>query len=107
MVSFFFPDSVMSPDLRTDMRFYAPATIHLLARLTASCAAAVADDHPQVFRGARLLTVSHGEIAGGDLVVRGGKIVAVGKQGEVEIPEGAEMHDMIGKVIIPGLVDTH
>jgi len=41
------------------------------------------------------------------LVVQGGKIVAVGREGAVRIPNGAEVHDVTGKVIMPGLVDTH
>ena len=42
-----------------------------------------------------------------DLVVQDGKFVAVGKRGEVAIPAGAEVHHLDGKVVIPGLVDTH
>ena len=61
----------------------------------------------QIYRGATVLTVSHGEIADADLVVRNGHFVAVGKRGEVEIPEGAEIHHLDGKVVIPGLVDSH
>ena len=62
---------------------------------------------PQVFRGATVLTVTRGEIADADLVVRGGKIVAVGKRGDVEVPDAAAVYDVAGRIIIPGLVDTH
>ncbi|AGA31173.1 amidohydrolase family protein [Singulisphaera acidiphila] len=61
----------------------------------------------QVFRGATVLTAAGGEIADADLVVRGGQIVAIGKRGEVDVPNGAQIEDVAGKVIIPGLVDTH
>lgn len=61
----------------------------------------------RVYRGARVLTVTKGEVADADLVVRDGKIAAVGKRGTVDIPEGAEVVDLAGKVVIPGLVDTH
>jgi imidazolonepropionase-like amidohydrolase len=67
-----------------------------------------ADERPaEVFRGATILTVTRGEIADADMVVRDGKIIAVGRRGEVEIPDGAKVHDLAGKIVIPGLVDTH
>jgi len=34
-------------------------------------------------------------------------IVEVGKRGEVEIPAGAEVYDITGKTIMPGLIDSH
>ncbi len=84
---------------------------HCLTALiaTLSCVAACqgGDKPTQVFRGATVLTVSRGEIADADLVVRDGKIVSVGERGKVELSIGATMIDASGKVIIPGLVDTH
>ncbi len=41
------------------------------------------------------------------LVVRDGRIADVGPAAEVPVPDGAEVHDVAGKVLIPGLVDTH
>ena len=61
----------------------------------------------QVYRGATVLTVSHGEINDADFIVHDGKFLAVGKRGEVAVPAGARIHDVSGKVVIPGLVDTH
>ena len=55
----------------------------------------------------RCCTASGAEIPGADLVVEGGKIAAVGPTGEVAVPDGAEVVDLAGKVVIPGLVDTH
>ena len=43
----------------------------------------------------------------GTLVIRGGKIVDLGLAPDVNIPAGAEVIDLKGAVIIPGLVDTH
>jgi len=57
--------------------------------------------------GARLIPVGGPEIADGVLVARGGKIAAVGATGAVRIPRGAEVRDLRGKVVMPGLVDTH
>jgi imidazolonepropionase-like amidohydrolase len=68
---------------------------------------AKAQERVVVYRGATVLTGTKGEIADADLVVTGSKIAAVGKRGTVAIPEGAEVIDLTGRVMIPGLVDTH
>jgi imidazolonepropionase-like amidohydrolase len=62
---------------------------------------------PLVFMVGRLHPASAPPIDDAVLVVEGTKIVAVGKRGEVAIPEGAVIHDLPNAVIIPGLVDTH
>ncbi|HOC18894.1 MAG TPA: amidohydrolase family protein, partial [Vicinamibacterales bacterium] len=59
------------------------------------------------FRSARLLTAAGPEIADGVLVIREGKILAVGPAGTVQIPAGARVVDAAGKTITPGLVDAH
>ena len=41
------------------------------------------------------------------VVVRGEKIESVGRQGDVKIPEGAEVIDASGKWLLPGLIDLH
>lgn len=60
-----------------------------------------------VFRGAKIYPVSGPVIEHGVLVVRNGKIAAIGAEGQVSVPEGAQVEDVTGKVIIPGIVDTH
>lgn len=55
--------------------------------------------------GARIITVSGGEIDGGTILIEFGRIKAVGK--EVEIPYDAMEVDFTGKVIMPGLIDPH
>ncbi|MFO0912870.1 MAG: amidohydrolase family protein [Pirellulales bacterium] len=60
-----------------------------------------------VFRGARILTATEQVLDPGCLVVRDGKIVELGPVEAVTVPADAEVHDVTGKVIIPGLVDTH
>lgn len=57
------------------------------------------------FVNARVLPVAGAPIDKGTVVVRDGKIVAVGAS--VAIPQGAQVHDLSGKTIMPGLVDTH
>ncbi|WP_240807240.1 amidohydrolase family protein [Polyangium spumosum] len=41
------------------------------------------------------------------VVVRGGRILAVGPRDSVEIPAGAEIVDAAGQSVLPGLVDAH
>jgi imidazolonepropionase-like amidohydrolase len=60
-----------------------------------------------VVQGARILPITTPPIAQGVLVIKGGKIVAVGEAGKVQIPAGARIQDATGKVIMPGIVDSH
>ncbi len=58
--------------------------------------------------GARLITMRGDEvIARGDIVIEDNRITAVGASGTVAIPDDAEVRDMSGKTILPGLVDIH
>jgi imidazolonepropionase-like amidohydrolase len=68
---------------------------------------AFAQPSPIAFTGARILPISGPEISDGVLVVQGGKIVAVGPAASTTIPAGAERRDVRGKIIMPGLVDSH
>jgi imidazolonepropionase-like amidohydrolase len=68
---------------------------------------ALAQDEPIAFIGARILPAKGDPIASGVLVVQGGKIVAVGPADSTAIPQGSRSVDAAGKVLIPGLVDTH
>lgn len=72
-----------------------------------AAASARAQDAPLAFTGAHLITIAGDEIDGGVLVVHKGKIVAAGAAGAVKVPDGAQKIDATGKVIMPGLVDTH
>jgi imidazolonepropionase-like amidohydrolase len=56
-------------------------------------------------RGATILTVTRGVIPNGTVVMRDGKIAAVGAG--VEIPAGADVVDVSGKFVTPGLIDAH
>ena len=58
-------------------------------------------------RGAKIYPVSGPVIEHGILLVRGGKVEAVGTEGKFAIPKGARVMDASGKVIIPGIVDSH
>lgn len=61
-----------------------------------------------VFRGGKAITMKGKEIIeNADIVVRDQRIVAVGARGSVAIPDGAKIIDVTGKVLMPGMVDTH
>jgi imidazolonepropionase-like amidohydrolase len=64
-----------------------------------------AADKTIAITGGRLLTVSHGTIENGVLVMAGGKITAVGEADKVKIPAGAEIVDAHGMTVYPGLID--
>jgi imidazolonepropionase-like amidohydrolase len=64
-------------------------------------------DGTVAYRGARIYTAAGPVIEKGVLLVRGGKIVAVGPEETTPVPQGAAIRDLSGKTIIPGLVDTH
>ena len=65
-----------------------------------------AQDKPIAFTGALIYPIAGPPVQGGVLVVQKGKIVSVGAAGSM-IPAGAEVIDATGKVIMPGMVDSH
>ena len=56
-------------------------------------------------RGGTILTVTRGAIPNGTIVLRDGKIAAIGAN--VSIPAGADVVDAAGKFISPGIIDCH
>ncbi|MEQ9424220.1 MAG: amidohydrolase family protein [Cyclobacteriaceae bacterium] len=58
--------------------------------------------------GARIITMNGDEIIeSGDIHIKNNRIVAVGRAGSLEAPEGIQSFDLSGKTVIPGFVDTH
>jgi len=72
-----------------------------------SMAGAALAENVTVIRDATILTVSHGKIEHGTVVIRGAKIAAVGPNDQVQVPAGATVIDAAGKFVLPGIVDTH
>ena len=61
-----------------------------------------------VLRGGKVITMNGYEIVeDADVVVQANRIAAVGRQGTVQIPQGATVIDVSGTVITPGFVDVH
>jgi len=54
---------------------------------------------------AEIETIEKGRISNGTVVVNDGKILSVGNN--VEIPEGADITDVEGRLITPGLIEAH
>ncbi|HEX7024933.1 MAG TPA: hypothetical protein VF187_08955, partial [Gemmatimonadales bacterium] len=54
---------------------------------------------------ATIITASHGTIENGTVLIRNGKISAVGK--DLAVPAGAQVIDGKGKYVMPGIIDAH
>lgn len=60
-----------------------------------------------LIKDARLLTGDGRDIPRGYVLMRDGAIVATGAGDAVDVPEGTTVVDARGKVVTPGLIDTH
>lgn len=59
-------------------------------------------------QGARLITMKGDEvIENGTILIEDNRIQAIGSADEVEIPASAEVVDVSGKTIMPGIIDVH
>ena len=58
-----------------------------------------------LIRGATLLTVTKGTIQNGSILLRDGKIEALGAN--VQAPAGADIVEAKGKFVTPGIIDAH
>src|SRR5271163_2076989 len=58
-----------------------------------------------LIQNATILTITHGNIEHGSILVRDGKIAAVGT--DLKAPEGATVIDAAGEFVMPGIVDCH
>lgn len=82
------------------------AAVAALVAIALVPAALAGDASPAIaIKGATLLTVTQGVIPGGTLVIKDGKIEAVGR--DVAIPKDAQVIDAAGKFVMPGIIDSH
>ncbi len=77
-----------------------------LALVLLPASSATAQETPVAFTGGQVIPIAGDPIEDGVVVALGGKITAVGGPG-TRIPRGAQTIDVTGKVVMPGLVDTH
>src|SRR5215213_7397120 len=83
----------------------------LVIMFAAACASAEAQTRgtaaaqDTLIRNATVLTVSHGTLNATDVLIRGGKIAAVGQN--LRAPDGARTIDATGKFVLPGIIDAH
>jgi imidazolonepropionase-like amidohydrolase len=56
-------------------------------------------------RNATVITIANGDITNANVVIRGGKITAVGRN--AAIPQGIRVIDGTGKFVMPGIIDAH
>ena len=63
------------------------------------------DSNVTVIKDATIITVTHGRIEHGSILVRYGKIAAFGT--DVQAPAGAEVIDGTGLFVMPGIIDCH
>src|SRR5208283_4481654 len=82
-----------------------PLILILILILTFSTQA-LTQDKPVVLRGGKLLTITHGVIENGTVVMQGGKITAVGAASSVNVPADVKVIDVTGMTIYPGLIDS-
>src|ERR1700738_640615 len=71
--------------------------------LGAHAPAAVSEPGPTILiQNATILTVSHGNIERGAILIRDGKIAEVGAS--VKAPKDAQVIDAAGQVVLPGII---
>ncbi len=87
-------------------RINSSQVLRLAVSFLLLCAMATAQEKPIALRGGKLLTVSHGTIENGVLVIEKGKIAAVGAASSVKIPKDARVIDVTGMTVYPGLIDS-
>lgn len=73
--------------------------------LTAAPASAQAPSAVTAIRNATILTVTKGTIDKGTILIRNGRIAAVGAT--VDVPRGATEIDAAGRFVMPGIIDAH
>jgi len=66
---------------------------------------AAAANQTVALKGGKLLTITHGVIENGVVVMQNGRITAIGGAGTA-IPAGAKVVDVTGMTVYPGLIDS-
>src|SRR6185369_16073225 len=100
------PSSVVSGNYAVRPRSSVVRSILLAGCLALLSVGAFAQAKPVVLKGGKLLTITHGVIENGVVVMENGKISAVGAGTSVKVPAGAQVIDVTGMTVYPGLIDS-
>ena len=88
-------------------RFGSLTSIVFAAAFISGCTLGT-QTRPLVIQGATLIDgTGRPALTDSVVIVQDGRFQAVGKRGEVSIPQGAEVIDAKGKTVLPGLIDGH
>ncbi|MCC6826442.1 MAG: amidohydrolase family protein [Acidobacteria bacterium] len=68
---------------------------------------AAAQEKPVAFVNAKIIPIVGPQLDQGTIIVQNGKIAAIGDSRSIKVPSGATVIDAKGKVIMPGLIDSH
>jgi len=92
----------------TSLRWPSILAVAIAAAAAAAGPAQSPSSRVQAFVGARVIDgTGSPPIENAVILVRGGRIDAVGRAGSVRPPEGASSVDLAGKFVIPGLISAH
>ncbi|MGA7382744.1 MAG: amidohydrolase family protein [Terriglobales bacterium] len=91
---------------RWPLRHSAQGRLLVVGLVLCVASVAPAQQKPIALKGGKLLTVSHGIIENGVLVMQNGKITAVGAANAIKIAKDARVIDATGMTIYPGLIDS-
>ena len=58
-----------------------------------------------LIQGGLVKTITGGDIENGQVLIDGGKIVAIGQN--LDVPEGTQVYDATGCMVTPGFIDAH
>lgn len=70
-----------------------------------SIGAATASAQDLLIRGGTVLTITNGDLADTDVLIRDGKIAEIGQN--LSAPEGMRVIDAQGRFVMPGIIDSH
>lgn len=104
------PESASAPEVTSTRR--DPWPVALPEPVGVEQQLSVSVDRPQhsellALVGAQVIPVVGDPIPDGVVLVQGERILAVGARSEVEIPAGAQVLELPGHSVFPGLVDVH
>jgi len=91
--------------LSASLLFALCAALTALGSSASTRAAAAEPSSAILIQNATILTVSHGTIEHGSILIKNGKIAEVGAN--LKAPKDAQVIDAAGQFVIPGIIDCH